>query len=53
MGGRYDGIVRREVLNNLAARIPGAKLQYFEGGHLFMLDDTRAFEVMIDFLNQS
>lgn len=52
MGGRYDGIVPRETVSNLAARIPGAKLQFFEGGHLFMLDDARAFEAMATFLNQ-
>lgn len=53
MGGRYDGIVSREAMHNLASRIPGAKLQFFEGGHLFMLDDVRAFDAMVDFLNQS
>lgn len=51
IGGRYDGIVSRETVNNLAARIPGAKLQFFEGGHLFMLDDPRAFAAMTEFLN--
>jgi 3-oxoadipate enol-lactonase len=51
MGGRHDGIVPREVAHNLAARIPGAKFQLFEGGHLFMLDDPRAFEEMVAFLN--
>ena len=52
MGGRYDGIVSRETMRNLASRIPGAQLRFYEGGHLFMLDDTRAFEEMVDFLNQ-
>lgn len=52
MGGRHDGIVPREVAHNLASRIPGAKFQLFEGGHLFMLDDARAFEEMVVFLNQ-
>jgi 3-oxoadipate enol-lactonase len=52
MGGRYDGIVPREVAHNLASRIPGAKFRLFEGGHLFMLDDARAFEEMVVFLNQ-
>lgn len=50
MGGRYDGIVPREVVHNLASRIRGAQLQFFEGGHLFMLDDARAFEEMSAFL---
>ena len=52
MGGRYDGIVSRDAMRNLASRIPGAELRFFEGGHLFMMDDTRAFPEMVDFLNQ-
>jgi 3-oxoadipate enol-lactonase len=53
MGGRHDGIVPRDVAHNLAARIPNAKFQLFEGGHLFMLDDARAFPAMVEFLNQA
>ena len=51
MGGRYDGIARPEVLLALAGRIPGAQLRFFEGGHLFMLEDHSAYDAMVDFLN--
>jgi 3-oxoadipate enol-lactonase len=31
-GGRYDGIALPVTQEKMAARIPGAKLQFFEGG---------------------
>jgi len=50
MGGRYDGIARPEVVTALAGRIPAAQLRFFEGGHLFMLEDRGAWPAMIEFL---
>jgi 3-oxoadipate enol-lactonase len=50
MGGRYDGIALPEVVTALAERIPGARLRFFEGGHLFMLQDPSAYPAMRDFL---
>jgi 3-oxoadipate enol-lactonase len=49
-GGRYDGIAPPETLERLASRIRGAELRFFEGGHLFMLQDREAFPAMIRFL---
>jgi len=51
MGGRHDGIAPPRIATALAARIPGARLRIFEGGHLFMLEDRTAFAAMADFLN--
>lgn len=51
-GGRFDGIARPQSLENLAARIPDARLQFFDGGHLFMLQDRTAFPAMIAFLQE-
>lgn len=50
--GRYDGIALPETQERMAARIPGAELQWFEGGHLFMIQDRAAYRAMIDFLNR-
>jgi len=50
MGGRHDGIARPEVVTALAQRIPGAALRFFDGGHLFMLEDGRAWPAMTEFL---
>jgi 3-oxoadipate enol-lactonase len=49
MAGRYDGIASLKVMQNLAGRIAGARLEVFEGGHYFFQQDPRAFEVMIRF----
>jgi 3-oxoadipate enol-lactonase len=49
-GGRYDGIAPPAIQQKLADRIPGARLQFFEGGHLFMIQDRTAAPAMIDFL---
>jgi len=48
--GRYDGIALPATQEKMAARIEGAKLTFFEGGHLFMLQDRSALPAMIDFL---
>ena len=48
--GRYDGIAKPETQERMAARIPGAQLQFFEGGHPFMLQDRAANPAIIAFL---
>ena len=50
--GRYDGIALPATQDAMAGRITGAKLQFFEGGHLFMLQDRTALPAMIGFLNE-
>jgi 3-oxoadipate enol-lactonase len=52
MGGRYDAIARPANLRALAGRIPGAELAFFEGGHLFFLEDASAYAAMIAFLTR-
>ena len=49
--GRYDGIALPETQDRMAGRIPGANLRFFEGGHLFMLQDRAALPAMLEFLN--
>ncbi len=51
--GRYDDIAPMENSQLLAERIPGATLQVFEGGHLFMVQDRSAFPAIIDFLGSA
>jgi 3-oxoadipate enol-lactonase len=48
--GRYDGIALPAAQEKMAKRIPGAKLQWFEGGHLFIIQDRTAAPAMADFL---
>ncbi len=49
-GGRGDGIAPQENQEALAARIPGARLEFFDGGHYFLLQDRRASPTIVDFL---
>jgi 3-oxoadipate enol-lactonase len=48
--GRYDGIARPAAQHAMAARIGGAELRFFEGGHLFMIQDRSAMPSMTEFL---
>ena len=49
--GRYDGIALPVTQEKLASRITGSTLRFFEGGHLFMIQDRTATATMIRFLN--
>ncbi len=48
--GRYDGIALPATQEKMAARIPGAELRWFDGGHLFMIQDRTAYPAMSAFL---
>ncbi len=50
-GGRYDGIAPPANLEAIRGRILQARLELFEGGHLFFLQDREAFERVGAFLN--
>lgn len=49
-GGLYDGIATPANLEVMQKQIPGARLELFEGGHLFFIQDARAFECIGAFL---
>ena len=51
--GRYDGIALPATQEKMAARIRDAKLQFFEGGHLFMIQDRTAAPAMAAFLAEA
>jgi 3-oxoadipate enol-lactonase len=48
--GKYDGIAKPEAQLNLALRIKGSTLRFFEGGHMFMIQDRSAIPAMTEFL---
>jgi 3-oxoadipate enol-lactonase len=48
--GRYDGIAPPDRQEKMASRIKGATLRFFEGGHLFLIQDRSAFPAIIEFL---
>lgn len=49
-GGRYDGIAPVANMEALAARIPGATLTLYDGGHLFLVQDKSAYSDIIQWL---
>ena len=48
--GRYDGIALPATQEKMAARIAGSVLKFYDGGHMFMLQDRAAVPAMIAFL---
>lgn len=51
-GGRYDGIASVANQQAMLKQIPNATLELFEGGHLFFVQDPRAYEKIIAFLQE-
>ena len=51
IGGRHDGIAPPDNLRAIGSRIPDARIELCDGGHLFMLQDPEAWPLMIEFLN--
>ena len=48
--GRYDGVAPLENSRRLAAQIPDARLEVFEGGHPFLTQDPAAWPAVAAFL---
>lgn len=48
--GRYDGIAPPANGEAIAARVPGADLRMYEGGHMFFVQDPTALPDILDFL---
>jgi 3-oxoadipate enol-lactonase len=49
--GRYDGIAPPANGTSIAARIDGAELRLFDGGHAFFAQDRAALPAVLDFLD--
>jgi 3-oxoadipate enol-lactonase len=48
--GRFDGIAPLANMEALAAALPQATLQVFEGGHLFLRQDREAWPAILAWL---
>jgi pimeloyl-ACP methyl ester carboxylesterase len=48
--GRYDGIAPPANGEYIAARVPGAELRMYEGGHAFFAQDPKALSEIVEFL---
>ena len=48
--GRYDRVAAPAAQEAMQRQIRGARLRFFEGGHLFYMQDPPAYPAMIEFL---
>ncbi len=48
--GRFDGIAPPANGEAIAQQVPGSELHLYEGGHMFVAQDPRAFPEILDFL---
>ena len=51
-GGLFDGVASPAALTALATAIPGARLEFFQGGHQFLDQDANAWPRVLEFLAQ-
>lgn len=51
-GGRYDGIAPPAGFEAMQKQIPGARLELFDGGHLFFIQDPRSVDRIGAFLKE-
>ncbi len=49
-GGRFDGIAPLANMTAMARQIPDAELRIYEGGHLFLVQDRKAYPELIAWL---
>ena len=48
--GAHDGVAPVENSRAVAEQVPGARLEVFDGGHLFLIQDKTAYERVVGFL---
>ena len=52
-GGRFDGIALPQSMENMAARLPDASLKFYDGGHLFMVQDRDVYTDLAGFFRST
>ena len=52
-GGRFDGIALPQSMENMAARLPDATLKFYDGGHLFMVQDPDVYTDLAGFFRST
>ena len=50
LGGKYDGIAPMLNMEKMHQKIDNSKLEFYEGGHLFLIQDANAFKDIINWL---
>lgn len=49
-GGEFDGIAPPQNMQAMQAQIPGSELKFFNGGHMFLIQDRAAYPYIIQWL---
>ena len=52
VGGRYDEIAPVVNMRALDAQLANSELRFFDGGHLFLAQDKKAYPEIINWLRQ-
>ena len=50
LGGKYDGISPMLNMEKMHQKIDNSKLEFYEGGHLFLIQDANAYKDIINWL---
>ena len=53
VGGEFDGIAPPDNLRALQGRIQASELRFFDGGHLFLIQDKTAYPYIIQWLKEN
>ena len=52
LGGKYDGIAPKSNMEVIHNKVKDSKLEFYEGGHLFLIQDPEAFKDIIKWLSR-
>ena len=50
LGGKFDGVAPVENMQAIAEQIESSEIRFYEGGHLFLVQDKKAYPEMIEWL---
>lgn len=53
VGGVHDGIAPAENMRRMASQIEGSELRFFDGGHMFFIQDKTAYPSIVDWLQET
>lgn len=50
LGGKFDGVAPVENMQAIADQIESSEIRFYEGGHMFLVQDKKAYPEMIEWL---
>ena len=50
LGGKFDGVAPVENMQAIADEIESSEIRFYEGGHMFLVQDKKAYPEMIEWL---